>query len=372
MKRLLATILCLLWATSAWAVDPYTGMGNANYSALPTDVRIVINAALTANRTLTLSSAGATCVGQGLNPPYSPNSCGDTFQVIDSQGNVGGANSCVVIAPQSGETINGSTSSITFCSTYGSVRLYPLTGSGWLAVTYGPGQTQGTATNDNAQPGYVGEVQTSGVCPGTGTTATVTITIASPGVITWTGHGLTGACPIQLTTSGSLPTGLTASTTYWVVPSSITTNTFTLATSLANALAGTAINTSGSQSGTQTGTAGQPLTTATPANITAVSLTPGDWDCRATTSRVLGASTSVTKLQTSIGSTSVTLGTQGSDLTTFLQTAANVMGALGEDQHTGPGRISLSATTTEYLVVSDTFTVSTDAAFGSLTCRRVR
>lgn len=81
-------------------------------------------------------------------------------------------------------------------------------------------------------------------------TSTVTITIASPGVVTWTSHGLKGGQKIQLTTTGTLPTGLTAATTYYVIP--VNANTFQLATSYANAQAGTAINTTGSQSGTHT------------------------------------------------------------------------------------------------------------------------
>jgi hypothetical protein len=81
-------------------------------------------------------------------------------------------------------------------------------------------------------------------------TSTVTITIASPGVVTWASHGLGTTAPVTLTTTGSLPTGLTASTVYYAI--NVNANTFRLATSVANALAGTAINTSGSQSGTHT------------------------------------------------------------------------------------------------------------------------
>ncbi|MBV8061059.1 MAG: hypothetical protein JO253_05995 [Alphaproteobacteria bacterium] len=80
--------------------------------------------------------------------------------------------------------------------------------------------------------------------------ATVTITIASPGVVTYTAHGIPTGVKIQLTTTGSLPTGLSASTTYFWI--STGTNTGNLATTLANAQAGTAINTSGSQSGVHT------------------------------------------------------------------------------------------------------------------------
>jgi hypothetical protein len=83
-------------------------------------------------------------------------------------------------------------------------------------------------------------------------TATVTITIATPGVVTWTAHGLVTGSPVVFTTTGALPTGITAGTTYFAIPTGV--NTFQIATTAANAAAGTAITTSGSQSGTQTGT----------------------------------------------------------------------------------------------------------------------
>jgi hypothetical protein len=80
---------------------------------------------------------------------------------------------------------------------------------------------------------------------------TVTITSANPGVVTLAGHGLsTGSC-IELTTTGTLPTNLSANTNYYVIY--VGADTFRLATSAANAIAGTAIDTSGgSPSGTHT------------------------------------------------------------------------------------------------------------------------
>lgn len=79
---------------------------------------------------------------------------------------------------------------------------------------------------------------------------TVTISIASPGVVTKTSHGLNTGDQVYLTTSGALPTGLTAETLYYVIY--VNANTFRLATSRVNAFSGTAINTSGSQSGAHT------------------------------------------------------------------------------------------------------------------------
>jgi hypothetical protein len=82
-------------------------------------------------------------------------------------------------------------------------------------------------------------------------TATVTISVASPGVVTWTGHTLQAGDRVILTTSGALPTGLTAGQTYYVVNPA--TNTFQLAATPG----GTAITTSGTQSGTHTATSPQ-------------------------------------------------------------------------------------------------------------------
>lgn len=76
--------------------------------------------------------------------------------------------------------------------------------------------------------------------------ATVTMTIASPGVVTATAHGRGVFTPVILSTTGALPTGLVAGTTYYVVNPA--TDTFQLAATPG----GAAINTSGSQSGTHT------------------------------------------------------------------------------------------------------------------------
>lgn len=81
----------------------------------------------------------------------------------------------------------------------------------------------------------------------------VMITIATPGVINWPAHGLMLGQKVQLTTTGALPTGLSAATTYYVIP--IDANAIWLASSLANAAAGTKIVTSGAQGGVHTCTA---------------------------------------------------------------------------------------------------------------------
>lgn len=77
---------------------------------------------------------------------------------------------------------------------------------------------------------------------------TFTVTIASPAVFTLNNHGLVAGDVVYLTTTGSLPTGLSASTVYYVIAAGLTTNNFELSATYG----GSAINTSGTQSGTHT------------------------------------------------------------------------------------------------------------------------
>lgn len=84
------------------------------------------------------------------------------------------------------------------------------------------------------------------------TTSTVTITSANPGVVTWAAHGLLANAPVFFTTTGTLPTNIIPSTTYYVVGSSIAANTFQVSATPG----GAAISTSaGAQSGVQTAVA---------------------------------------------------------------------------------------------------------------------
>lgn len=81
----------------------------------------------------------------------------------------------------------------------------------------------------------------------------VTITIATPGVVTYTGHSLTNGDAIVFTTTGALPTGLTAGTTYFARSTGV--NTLTIYDTAAHAIAGGStgrVNTSGTQSGVHT------------------------------------------------------------------------------------------------------------------------
>jgi microcystin-dependent protein len=86
------------------------------------------------------------------------------------------------------------------------------------------------------------------------TTSTITMTIASPCVVTWNSHGLATGQSIQFTTTGALPIFSTIQTVYFI--RIIDTNTFHLYATLSNAMNTGAttgiINTSGTQSGIHT------------------------------------------------------------------------------------------------------------------------
>jgi microcystin-dependent protein len=117
--------------------------------------------------------------------------------------------------------------------------LQPYTGrsapTGWLMC-------DGSAVSRSTYSGLF-----AAICESIGT---ATMTIAAPGVVTMAAHGLVTGDQIYFTTTGALPTGVTANTLYYVV--FVSSSTFNLATSRANAIAGTKITTTGSQSGVHT------------------------------------------------------------------------------------------------------------------------
>lgn len=80
----------------------------------------------------------------------------------------------------------------------------------------------------------------------TGSTSVVTITIATPAVVSWVAHGLLTGTPISFTTTGTLPTGIVSGTVYYVLAPA--TDTFNIAATVG----GAAIATTGVQSGVHT------------------------------------------------------------------------------------------------------------------------
>ncbi len=166
-----------------------------------------------------------------------------------------------------------------------------LGASGLISPTSTVG-VKGTTAADEPAAGSVGEIASIHCIVGTSGAAGTNVTLnqGSPGTVTWTSHtfststGLANyTCPINFTTAGSLPTGLVVGVNYYIIGSTLSTDTFQVADTAAHALAGTnAINFTGSPSGQQKAYIGA-LTGSTAVVAGAgIMLVAGDWDCSST------------------------------------------------------------------------------------------
>jgi hypothetical protein len=133
----------------------------------------------------------------------------------------------------------------------------PLTSDGNVRSAFAP--KSATVTISNASPAVVTWPTTAATC---------TISNGNPAVITLTGHGFQNARAVQFSTTGALPAGITAGVTYWVQPSagadgngpatSLTANTFNIGTVINQHVFGNGaiVATTTAGSGTQTVTVG--------------------------------------------------------------------------------------------------------------------
>lgn len=81
--------------------------------------------------------------------------------------------------------------------------------------------------------------------------STVTISVATPGVVTWAGSNFKAGQPVVFATTGALPTGLTAGTVYYVVSGGLSADTF----SVSATRGGAAIDTTAAGTGAHTASA---------------------------------------------------------------------------------------------------------------------
>lgn len=116
------------------------------------------------------------------------------------------------------------------------------------------------------------------------------------------------------------------------------------------------------------------LTTTTPANVTSLTLQPGEWSLSGQVDFTLTGATS-TLFQMGESVVSAALPTQpggaglGTDAVTTSPVIATVLTAT-LDLLNGPVRLSIPTTTIVYLVASASFSVGTVAAYGTLSARR--
>lgn len=232
----------------------------------------------------------------------------------------------------------------------------------------------GTNTNDSAAAGYVGEFMQSGPTRTT-LSDTVTISNASPGVVSLTGHGLGAGTAVNFTTTGALPTGFVTGLNYYVCAgATLLANSFALASTVANALAGTAINTSSAGSGTHTLISKAIIASGSYANTAGLSLTAGDWDVTVITQFDGGGTTVVNYLFTSASTTSATNDlSNGRTNGQPYPASFTPFGTAFPLTLTLPrARFSLSSTTSIFGMATGNFTTSTLNAYTTMIARRTR
>ena len=114
-----------------------------------------------------------------------------------------------------------------------------IKGLNYSTFTSGGTTITEASSTDNLRASYLIRDKASQTC---------TITVASPGVVTAVGHGFAAGNLIAFSTTGTIPTGATVNTTFYVSATGLTADTFQFSATLG----GASVNTTGSSSGTHT------------------------------------------------------------------------------------------------------------------------
>jgi hypothetical protein len=103
-----------------------------------------------------------------------------------------------------------------------------IKGLNYGAFTVGGTTIIEATTTDNIRASYLLTDKVGGL-----STATATVTYSgTANILSLSGHGLNVGDPVMFTTTGTLPTGLSASTTYYVISTNLGANQFSVSTTL--------------------------------------------------------------------------------------------------------------------------------------------
>lgn len=251
----------------------------------------------------------------------------------------------------------------------------PTAGVGSVTPSPGAFTTLTATTPVSVASGGTGRatLTTHGVLVGEGTAA-INQTVAGT-----TGQmllGVTGADPAfgnnPTITGGTIDNAVIGGTTKAAGSFTTIVATGTITPSSTNGIVGTTTNdnaNAGSVGEYVTATAtGVALTSNTGANITSISLTAGDWDVQGTMQVQAAGTTNIGNALAGVSTTSATIGALG----TYWQFLSSVTTGGGLVFPTPTVRLSLTTTTTVFLVANVGFTVSTCSASGLIRARRVR
>lgn len=117
--------------------------------------------------------------------------------------------------------------------------IHLIKGLNYSTFTSGGTTISEASSTDNVRASYLIRDKANQTC---------TITVASPGVVTAAGHGFAAGDLISFSTTGTIPTGATVNTTFYVSATGLTANDFQFSATLG----GASVNTTGSSSGTHT------------------------------------------------------------------------------------------------------------------------
>lgn len=114
----------------------------------------------------------------------------------------------------------------------------------FIPMGFDPGQIKYKEAIENCRP-YQFKIERGADCT---PEADVTISVGTPGVVTWADHGLFANQPVIFSSTGAVPAGLTAGTVYYVSSSGLTTDAFSVSAAaggapIATTTAGTGVQT---------------------------------------------------------------------------------------------------------------------------------
>ena len=245
---------------------------------------------------------------------------------------------------------------------------YVWDGSVWAQVQ---GVTTNTAQTITGQKTFTQSIIASAGVTGNATTATTLATgrtIAISGAVTGTATSFDGSAnitiPAVIASGATITSPVLAGTATGLLTSTVIQGV-TDGVAAVSGIVGQVVQS------TLAVASAVSLTTATAATVTSISLPAGEWYVNGQVDYRAAATTSITILTQGISTTAATLGAQDTFSrnvsTAFVPTASNDVGLPIRGQ-----ALSLTATTTVYLVANATFTVNTLTAYGTIQARRVR
>lgn len=253
----------------------------------------------------------------------------------------------------------------------GGIRRSALTGYATAAAGSNTTTVVKVLGVNDASDAAAGDVGEYFECNNPGTSATVTISNASPAVVTDASHNMSIGQIINFTTTGALPTGLSVGTNYYVSAHNYSSGSYEVTAGINDALDGTnSINTSSAGSGVHTRANTGLMTTVVNLDIAGLKLTAGDWDFGGAIRYAFAGTTTVNNLQGWISNANATTPSFVGDI--------GIMGFNGIVPVNASGiwipnrRFTVNATTKFYLTARSNFGTSTENATGKIWARRRR